>query len=99
MPLSSAQREALTAKAREMGVDAGELIAEAESIVSGAGASPSPQSAAEKPKLFMYLLPFVTVREVRENWLGLSESFPGDGEVAAAWALKHGGGSSETPEE
>jgi hypothetical protein len=94
MPLTDKQREALEAKAKERGIDPAKLIAEAESTLSGSTASPKSRDAAdataEKPKLFMYLLPFVTVREVRENWLGLTDSFPGDGQVASTWAAKQG---------
>lgn len=101
MPLSSNQRAALEAKARERGVDPAKLIAEAESMLSAdqSGSGNAQDAApAEQPKLFMYLLPFVTVREVRQVWLGLSDSFPGDGEVASAWAAKQGGGSGGAPD-
>jgi hypothetical protein len=37
----------------------------------------------------MYLLPFVTVAEVRQKFLGLTESFPGDKSVASDWATAH----------
>jgi len=101
MPLSSKQRAALEAKAKEKGLDPAKLIAEAESMQSAAPAksenSKDAPASTEQPKLFMYLLPFVTVREVREVWLGLKESFPGDSEVASAWAAKQGGGSGGTP--
>ena len=97
MPLTSQQRAALEAKAKEVGVDPVKLIAEAEGLLAPKSAaspdsSTAPDATAEKPKLFMYLLPFVTVKEVRENWLGLTESFAGDGEVASSWAAKQGGG-------
>ena len=98
MPLTDKQRAALEAKAKENGVDPAKLIAEAEAMSGGSDASGSKASSgAEQPKLFMYLLPFVTVREVREVWLGLSESFPGDGEVASAWAAKQGGNTGGQP--
>jgi hypothetical protein len=109
MPLTSKQRAALEAKAKERGVDSAKLIAEAESIsqdsatTGGKAAAPATDSgadaSAEKPKLFMYLLPFVTVREVRGNWLGLNDSFPGDSSVASEWAAKHGAGGGEEPPE
>lgn len=104
MQLTNQQRAALEAKANEIGVDPKELIAEAESLQSESpqpatrpAASPNAGSAssADRPKLFMYLLPFVTVREVRTNWLGLSEVFAGDNEIASAWAAKNGGGQSD----
>ena len=92
--LTSQQRAALEAKAKETGVDPAKLIAEAENISAGGQASSSVTQPADQPKLYMYLLPFVTVREVREKWLGLSDSFAGDSEVAAEWAMKHGGGGN-----
>lgn len=104
MPLTDKQRAALEAKAKEAGVDAAKLIAEAESL-SGGGSEREVTSEAgaggEPPKLFMYHLPFVRVREVRRIWLGLDESFPGDEAIAAEWAAKFaaGGGGGETPPE
>jgi len=101
MPLTNQQRAALEAKAKEHGVDPAKLIAEAESLISASPARADKGKdapSAEQPKLFMYLLPFVTVREVREVWLGLSDPFPGDREIASAWAAKQGGGGdSGTP--
>lgn len=108
MALTNQQRSALEAEAKKRGIDPAKLIAEAERMSSGDSSGPpaevkssGPGDPAEKPKLFMYLLPFVTVREVRENWLGLSDSFPGDSEIASAWAAKQGGngGDSGAPPE
>lgn len=97
--LTDEQRDALEAAAKEAGVDPDDLIKEAESLSSGPPRAESSEDAAtkEQPKLFMYLLPFVRVREVRKIWLGLDESFPGDNEIASAWAAKQGGGGGETP--
>lgn len=106
MPLTEQQKSALEAEAKKHGIDPAELVAEAEAVLSkrdskqpgGKGDAPAPD-AGELPKLFMYHLPFVRVREVRQIWLGLTESFPGDDEIASEWAAKHGGGSGggETP--
>lgn len=100
MALTEQQKAALEAEAARQGVDAEELIAEAEVIAGGADERPAKDSAtkgavssSEPPKLFQYHLAFVRVREVRKIWLGLEESFPGDDEIAAEWAAKHGGGS------
>lgn len=93
MPLTNEQRARLTAEAQRRGIDPAELITAAEQqSPPGDGQSSNGQSApaGEQPKLFMYLLPFVTVREVREKWLGLTDSFAGDREVASAWAAKQG---------
>ena len=111
MPLSPEQRAALEAEADRRGVDRAALIREAEALVDGGdeqepsqrGGNADAPPSGEQPKLFMYLLPFVKVREVRQKWLGLTESFPGDNEVASKWALKMGGGggddTTEVPEE
>ena len=93
--LTEKQRAALTAAAKEQGVNPVDLIEEAEAL-SGDGGKPAEpdkpgtSSSGEPPKLFMYHLPFVRVREVRQVWLGLTESFPGDDEIASEWAAKHG---------
>ena len=97
MPLSDQQKEALRKEAASRGVDANALIAEAESIQSSAPPDAKSAPSADQPKLFMYLLSFVTVREVREHWLGLSESFPGDNEVASVWAAKQGAPTVSDP--
>lgn len=96
--LTEKQRAALEVKAKAAGVDPAKLIAEAERLAEAGDEKPDAKPegskaapSAEQPKLFMYLLPFVTVREVRQVWLGLDDSFPGDGEVASAWAAKQGG--------
>jgi hypothetical protein len=94
--LTSEQKTALQSEAVRRGLDPDALIKEAERLATedepkGDNKSNAPQG--EQPKLFMYLLPFVRVREVRQVWLGLTESFPGDDEVASAWAAKQAGGS------
>ena len=93
MPLSAEQKQALEAEAKKRGIDPAKLIAVAEKTVGSPDQKPGDATTGEKPKLFMYLLPFVTVREVRQNWLGLSDSFAGDSEVASKWAAEMGGGS------
>jgi hypothetical protein len=95
MPLTDKQRKALEAKAKEKGVDSAKLIAAAEAL-GQSGKEPSsdpkaPGAAAkgEKPNLYMYHLPFVTVNEVREIWLDL-EPVAGGEEFAGVWAAKQG---------
>ncbi|HYF01054.1 MAG TPA: hypothetical protein VEJ18_19175, partial [Planctomycetota bacterium] len=78
MPLSDEQIAALRAAAAREGVDADALIAAAESP-----SEPGQAPEGEKPKLYMYLLPFVTVKEVRSFWLGQTAPFPGDSMPAA----------------
>ncbi len=106
MPLSQEQKDHLTAEAEKRGLDPAKLIAAAEDHLAQAvesqpkdsgGAKAAKESGAtpDQPKLFQYHLPFVTVKEVRQHWLGLTDSFPGDSEVASEWAAKHGGGSTD----
>ncbi len=95
MPLSSKQRAALEAKAKERGIDAAKLVAAAESMQSGdsppddTGKTPGASAKGEKPNLYMYHLPFVTVNEVRTIWLDLDPVSGGD-EYAGIWAAKQG---------
>lgn len=92
MPLSAEQKAKLQAEAARRGIDPAKLIAAAERAIDADSAGPEARSSApgDPPKLFQYHLPFVTVREVRQKWLGLTESFPGDSAIASEWAAKHG---------
>lgn len=103
MPLTSKQRSALEAKAKEKGVDAAKLLAAAEALAAdgaGSGDPKQPDAAAkgEKPNLYMYHLPFVTVNEVRTIWLDLPAVSGGD-EYAGVWASKQGGSTKPDPAE
>lgn len=99
MALSEEQKARLRTEAGKRGIDPDKLIAAAEAEPSddSSSGSRSPAPTGEQPKLFMYLLPFVTVREVRQKWLGLTDSFSGDGEVAAKWAAKMTAGAAPSP--
>lgn len=100
MPLSEDQRKRLIARARAEGIDPDELMTAAEQELDSApaghqppsddGGDPDAASSDEPGNLFMYLLPFVTVGEVRRVWLKLKTPLPGvsDTENAAAWAAK-----------
>ena len=55
-------------------------------------------AGGEKPNLYMYHLPFVTVNEVREIWLDLPAVAGGD-EYAGVWAAKHGSTAKPEPTE
>ena len=98
MPLSEQQKATIERVAAERGVSVADLTAEAERMLAEqprtANEKATSGAVAEQPKLFMYLLPFVTVREVRMVWLGLEASFAGDDEVASSWAAKQGGSVS-----
>lgn len=109
MPLSKQQEEKVRAYAQANGLDEERLVQEASKVqdsdagqVAQEGSTPNsggpPSSSTEKPKLFQYHLPFVTVKEVRQNWLGLTDPFPGDNEVAAEWSAKYEGSSEPPPE-
>ena len=90
-------REAATAE----GVDPDALVDAAQAPDDAARGDQSAPSA-NQPKLYMYLLPFVTVAEVRERFLGLTDSFPGDASVASDWAREHpvaAGGDQVPPDE
>lgn len=99
MPLDDKQRALLEAEAKKRGLDPAALIAEAEKLVSGQAAdsaapkAPGASATGEKPNLYMYHLPFVTVNEVRTIWLDL-DPVPGGEEYAAAWAAKQSGGGT-----
>lgn len=100
VPLSEKQKELLRAEADKRGIDPDKLIAAAEREAGRSQDSTAPKAAnvsaerAEPPKLFQYHLPFVTVREVRQVWLGLTDAFPGDNAIAAEWAAEHGASGS-----
>lgn len=109
MPLSDIDKAKLRQVATDEGVDPAELIAEAERIGGAGNAAPdvdgankaepkgAEKGASQQPKLFMYLLPYVRVREVRQTFLGLTEAFPGDDEIASDWATAHPMNGAATP--
>lgn len=95
----------LRAEAEREGVEPDDLIAAAEEVeaeedepaTEGDGKKRSAGGKdGERPKLFQYHLPFLTVREVRE-FLGMTDPFPGDAKVAAEWALKYAPKSGAAP--
>lgn len=98
------QEKELRGQAEAEGLDADAVIAAAKRLEADAppdakakDKAADPAAAPEQPKLFQYHLPFVTVREVRSTWLGLTDPFPGDSEVAAVWAAKNGADGGGTP--
>lgn len=106
MAITNEQRRELELEAQRHGVDVGALISEAEALLaeqsagqsSPPGASDTTQAAAEEPgNLFMYLLPFVTVGEVRRIWLKVDGPFPADDNmIAAEWAARFAPGATPT---
>ena len=107
MPLSSEQKRALIAEANRRGIDAGKLIAAAEANASGQAPSQTAPGAdatqtGEPGDLFMYLLPFVTVGEVRKLWLKVDGAFPDMNANAAEYAARFAASSkpaSDPPEQ
>lgn len=101
--ITAEEERDLRAMAEQLGRDPEAFVAAARKADGEQSKKPaadkSEAPSPEKPKLFQYHLPFVTVKEVRSNWLGLTEQFAGDGEIAAEWAAKHGGGAGGTPTE
>lgn len=102
MPLTSKQKAALEAKAKEKGIEPAKLIAAAEALSSEGATTDAPKAPGaaakgEKPNLYMYHLPFVTVNEVRTIWLDL-EPVAGGEEYAGIWAAKQGAPTKEPTE-
>ena len=103
MALTADQIEKIDAAAEEAGVDPDALRAAAEEELanpetgakpSGGEAESTSTSKRNDTKLYLYLLPFVRVREVRAilraGGLPIEDgAFPGDGEVASVWAAAH----------
>ncbi len=92
---------AIRAIAKREGVDPEALLgAVRKQVPAESGADnhkPGDGQARSEAKLYMYLLPFVTVREVRQVFLQLPDSFPGDTSVASDWATKHPMGGAADP--
>ncbi len=107
MSLSNEQRSLLAVAAQERGLDSAKLIAAAEAQSSAtpegktpAGAKPAKAEAPAKNErpLYMYHLPFVTVNEVREQWLGLAPIAGGD-ENAAKYAAAQASPTTSKPDD
>jgi hypothetical protein len=102
MPLTKEQEDAVRAEATRRGIDPEKLIKAADLASrdknrdsGGSKAADDSGASSDQPKLYQYHLPFVTVREVRQVWLGLKEPFKGDDEIAAEWAAKFAGTGSK----
>lgn len=91
MALPDAVRARIEAEAQRRGADPAEAVRVAEQVL----ASPAPgEGATMKPiaeRLLIGFLPFIKVRELREQWLGLTERVPDDEMMCGDFALKHGG--------
>lgn len=102
MPLDPQQRERIEAEAEKRGADPAKAVAEAERIAGSRDkAKPAADGAVApatgKPTfelLLIGVLPFIRVRELRKEWLGLAESLPDDDMTCGAFAAKYGGAGS-----
>lgn len=102
--LTKLEEAALRKRAEEQGIDPEEYLAAARAVDAEAsagdkgGAAPKgAPGAAEPPKLFQYHLPFITVKELREKWLGLTEKIDDEDLPCGEWLAKHGGALAGSP--
>lgn len=97
MALPDTTRKRIKDEAEKRGADPAKAIAEAERIA--AGREPAERPGGEQPmpgkpvadRLLIGFLPFIKVRELRAEWLGLSERIPDDELTCGEYQLKHGG--------
>lgn len=112
MPLSPAQRERVAAEAKRRGVDPEAAIAAAEKAARprsspddspSADDAPPPAPASDAParpiadRLLIGFLPFIRVRELRANWLGLDERIADDDLTCGEFQAKYGGNGQPMP--
>lgn len=104
MPLDQATRDRVTAEAKRRGADPSAALAEAERVApapkppvkdeSSTDSKPEAHSDPSRPivdRLLIGFLPFIKVRELRANWLGLDERIPDDEMTCGDYQAKHGG--------
>lgn len=94
--LDPAVRERVMAEATRRGVDPARAVREAERVAADDSAAPTRPIA---DRLLIGFLPFIRVRELRANWLGLDERIPDDDLTCAAFQLKYGAAPSATAPE
>lgn len=104
MPLDPAAEKRIRAEAAKRGQDPDAAVARAEK----SGAKPSGNDAPAKPdaggkpvadRLLIGFLPFIKVRELRAEWLGLTERIDDDEMTCGDFAAKHGGTAAPTAAE
>lgn len=99
MPLDPATRDRVIAEAKRRGVDPQAALAAAENVAPKADA-PSDKPASDAPtrpiadRLLIGFLPFIKVRELRANWLGLDERIDDDEMTCGDYQAKHGGAAT-----
>lgn len=94
MPLPESTRKRIESEAAKRGADPAKAIAEAERLIKPSVDAESEAATAGKPvadRLLVGFLPFIKVRELRAEWLGLSERIADDELTCGDYQLKHGG--------
>jgi hypothetical protein len=96
MPLDPKREQAIRAEAERRGLDPDEAVKRA------GGPAPAEAGTTEggKPtneRLLIGHLPFLKVRELRTEWLGLTERIPDDEMMCGEFAVKYGGGAAPAP--
>ena len=109
MALPDSKRKEIEAEARRRGVDANRAVEQAERLSSEAAPGAIEQkrddgSKVKRPvaeRLLIGFLPFIKVRELRTQWLGLTESIVDEELTCSQWQLKHGAAAAtgEPPED
>ena len=108
MPLDASTMKRIRDEAMKRGADPEKALAEAERL--RASSTPkAPAAEADAPaekngrpladRLLIGFLPFIKVRELRSEWLGLSERIPDDEMTCGEYQLKHGGAPAPTTPE
>jgi hypothetical protein len=104
MPLDPKQEQAIRAEAEKRGLDPDEAVKRAGGAAApkteGAAAAAEPGGKPTFERLLIGAFPFIKVRELRQNWLGLTERVEDDEMFCGDFAAKHGGAASApaTPE-
>ena len=96
--LDRAVEKRVRAEAQRRGIDPEEAVTEATRLADAGDEASEPEKDAKpdgpsRPtfeRLLIGVLPFITVRELRTNWLGLTESVPDDGMMCGDFQSKHG---------
>lgn len=100
MALSAAAEQAVRDEAERRGVDPDEAVEHARALDSK-GNEPEPEKAdGGKPtfdRLLLGALPFMTVREFRAGWLGLSAPIKDDHLTCGEFQAKYSGGAAAAP--
>jgi hypothetical protein len=109
MPLDQITEKRVRDMAEAKGMDPDEAVSQAESRMAAKAPAPKPEADAEPApggkyptfeRLLIGAFPFIKVRELRQNWLGLTERVEDDEMFCGDFAAKHGGAASApaTPE-